>query len=420
MLTLLIFIACYTCFIIFPNYKTWVSIVGAVSLILFQELTWLEALQEIQWNVMGLFIGTLFLAELFMFSRVPAVIAEWLVVRSKTVRSALIKVLILASIISMFVENVAVVLLIAPVALAICEKLKISPVIPLILLAMFSNLQGTATLIGDPPSMILGSYLKMSFGDFFFYEGKPSIFFIVQIGAFFTLLLTFYLFRHYKQAIQIINVEEVISWIPSLLLGLLIVILACFSQFDKDSQWLAGSTAMVLAIVGLIWHHFGPRWQSTTKIIKSLDWQTTLFLMALFVLVGSIRLAGWMDALALWIVAHIPSNLLIIYLFIMSISILVSAFVDNVPYLIAMIPVVQNIANTMQFPLPLLVFSLLIGTCLGGNITPIGASANIVAISFLEKNGYAITFPRYVLIGLIFTAFAVIPAAIALWMIWSS
>jgi Na+/H+ antiporter NhaD/arsenite permease-like protein len=141
--------------------------------------------------------------------------------------------------------------------------------------------------------------------------------------------------------------------------------------------------------------------------------------MALCILVESIRLAGWMDLLAVWIVNHIPPNLLVIYLFILSLSGLASAFIDNVPYVLAMIPVVQQVADNAQFPLPLLIFALLIGSCLGGNIIPIGAAANIAAISFLEKNGYTITFPSYLRYGVLFTVFALIPTSLALWMVWA-
>jgi Na+/H+ antiporter NhaD/arsenite permease-like protein len=419
MLSLVIFILCYIGFIVFPRQKAWIALAGSISLILFQEITLQTAFTEVHWNVMGLFVGTLLLAELFLYSRVPAVLAEWIVDHSKTVRLALIGIFILASVISMFVENVAVVLLVAPVALALCDKLKISPVKPLILIAMFSNLQGTATLIGDPPSMILASYMKMSFDDFFFYLGKPSMFFIIQIGAFFTLLLAYWLFRKHVESIKLIYVEQVKSWVPTLLLVLLILFLAIGSPFDKESNWMAGTTAMLLAIIGLIWHHLGPKWQSTYTLVKTLDWQTSFFLMSLFILVGAIRIAGWMDALANWMVKTIPPNILVVFLSVILISLVISAFVDNVPYLIAMIPVVQQISEATLFPLPLLAFGLLIGACLGGNITPIGASANIVAVSFLEKNGYSISFPAYLKIGLLFTAFAVIPATLALWWIWS-
>lgn len=419
MISLLVFFIAYIGFVLFPKDKEWIGCGAAIALILFGEISWKTALAEIHWNVIGLFVGTLILAELFLHSRVPAVLAEWLVDRSKTVRMALISVFALASFISMFVENVAVVLLIAPVVLSLAEKLKISPVRPLILLAMFSNLQGTATLIGDPPSMILGSYMKMGFKDFFFYSGKPSIFFVVQAGALSALFFTFWLFRNYNQPVKAVPMETVKSWIPTILLAILIGILAFGSNLDADSIWLAGTTAMFLAIIGLIWHYYGPNWRPTLEILKTLDWETTFFLGSLFVLVGAIRLAGWMDYLASWITENVPANLLVIYIFLIAISLLISAFVDNVPYLVAMIPVVQKVADSSGFSLPLLAFGLLIGTCLGGNVTPIGASANIVAVSFIEKNGYSISFSSYMRIGIIFTLFAVIPAAVVLWFIWS-
>lgn len=419
MLSLSIFILCYLGFVLFSNYKTWIALGGSALLILTLELTPLQAFKEVHWNVMGLFVGTLVLAELFTFSRMPAALAERIVDHSKTIQFALIGIFLLASVISMFVENVAVVLLIAPIAMAVCEKLKISPVKPLVLLAMFSNLQGTATLIGDPPSMILGSYMKMTFNDFFFYKGKPSIFFMIQTGALSALLLTLYLFRHYKQPVKMIYEEKIKSWIPTLLLVLLIIILALGSQIDPESTWLAGTVTILLALVGLLWNAWGPRWHATTHILRTLDWQTTFFLLALFILVGAVRQEGWMDALAKWIVAHVPSNVLILYIFIIALSLVVSAFVDNVPYLIAIIPVVQQVADATSFSLPLLMFGLLIGTCLGGNVTPIGASANIVAVSFLEQRGHAISFANYVRLGIVFTLFAIIPASIVLWLVWA-
>lgn len=419
MISLVVFLICYTGFISFPKYKTAISLIGSAILILSGEIHPETAFREVHWNIMGLFFGTLILAELFMYSRVPAVLAEWLVDQSKTVRGALLSIFILSSVISIFVENVAVVLLIAPVALSLCEKLQISPVRPLILLAMFSNMQGSATLIGDPPSMILAAFMKLSFMDFFVYQGKPGLFFIVQVGFVFALGLAFWLFRKYSQPSEIVFVEKVLSWIPSLLLTIFVLTLVFGSHFDPDSHWLAGSAAMGLAFVGLIWHHFGPRWQPTKVIITSLDWKTTFFLMALFILVGSLRLAGWMNALSEWITAHIPADLLTMFIFIILISIVISAFVDNVPFLMALIPVIQNVSEATGFSLPLLAFGLLIGACLGGNITPIGASANIVAVSFLEKNGHSISFPAYVKVGLLFTIFAVIPSAIFLWGVWS-
>lgn len=418
MAVLILFVLCYLGFVFFSEHKTSIALTGVLALLLLGQISPLEAFHEVHWNVMGLFIGTLVLAELFMLSHVPAVMAEWLVDKAGSVRMALIYIFMLASIISMFVENVAVVLLVAPVAFSLCEKLKVSPIKPLILLAMFSNLQGVATLIGDPPSMLLASFMKLTFGDFFFYQGKPSLFFITQVGGISALLLAFWLFRNDSHKMELLNIEKVRSWIPSILLLLLIGILASCSHFDPNTEWLAGTVAFSLGLIGIAWHHFGPKWHSTKQILLELDWKSTFFLLSLFILVGALRLHGWMDVITDWMVLHLPDNLFLIYIFIIGLSLLISAFIDNVPFLIAMIPIVQELGHAKGFPVPLLAFAMLIGTCLGGNITPIGASANIVAVSALDRRGHKISFFEYMKTGLIFTAFAVIPSSIFLWYVW--
>ncbi|PJD95527.1 MAG: arsenic transporter [Parachlamydia sp.] len=420
MIALSVFILCYLFFILAPRYKAVTGLIGALVLILLREVTWRTALWEfVNWNVVGLFFGTLVLAELFLLSRVPAVLSEWLVDRSKNVQTALMSIYVLASIISMFVENVAVVLLVGPVAMSLCKKLNIPPFKPMVLLAMFSNLQGTATLIGDPPSMLMGGYLKMNFNDFFIYQGRLSVFFIVQIGAIFALAYAWFLMRGEQKKIKLIPVEKIRSWVPSFLLVLLIFLLAAGSFVDPEVSWLAGTAAMVLAFIGCVWQFISAKWISTQSLLRSMDWKTTFFFISLFILVGSLQQAGWMDAAASGLSSFFGNNLLILFIAIIGLSILVSAFVDNVPFLLAAIPIVADIARLNHTPIPLLMFALLIGTCLGGNITPIGASANIVAVSLLEKENDFVTYKRYLPIGLAFTACAVIPASLALWMIWN-
>ncbi|MBS4167805.1 SLC13 family permease [Parachlamydia sp. AcF125] len=420
MIALIIFVVCYLFFIFFPNRKAEVGLLGSLALIFLSQISWHTALFElVNWNVVGLFLGTLILAELFLLSRVPAVVSEWLVDRAKNVRSALMGIFILSSLLSMFVENVAVVLLVGPVAMTLCEKLKISAFKPMALLAMFSNLQGTATLIGDPPSMIMGGYMKMTFNDFFIYQGKPSIFFIVQAGAIGALVYAWYLLRTEEKQVRLIPMETVRSWIPALLLFFLVAILALGSFIDTQMEWLAGIAAMGLAFIGILWLWMGPRWASTEEMLRNIDWKTTLFFASLFILVGAVQQAGWMDVAAKALSSVLGKNKAILFIAIIGLSAFISAVVDNVPFLLAAIPVVMDLAKINQISLPFLMFALLIGTCLGGNVTPIGASANIVAMGFLEKKGQSASFGEYVPIGLKFTTCALIPAAIALWVIWA-
>jgi Na+/H+ antiporter NhaD/arsenite permease-like protein len=415
-----VFLLCYVLFVALPKWRSVVACGGGLALVLTGALPWHDALTElIQWNVIALFFGTLILAELFLMSRMPAVIAERLVDRAKTMRGAMLVVCALSGFISMFIENVAVVLLVAPIALSLAEKLKISPVRLLILIAMASNLQGTATLIGDPPSMILAGYMKFTFNDFFFYRGKPGIFFAVQIGALAALAVSAILLRQHKERIETIRVEKVRAWTPTILLLVLVIGLSTTSVFDPDFRWMAGTLTMILAISGLIWFKVFAKWGSTRCLIRTLDWDTTFFLIGVFVVVGGLSESGWLDKLAEVLSGLAGGNLWLSFLAIIAISVSVSAFVDNVPFLLAMIPVTQKIADTLGAPAPLLMFALLIGSCLGGNITPIGASANVVAIGMLKKKGHLVSFREFMGAGIPYTVAAVAAAAVFVWLVWA-
>lgn len=417
---LAVFLVCYALFAFLPRWRSLFACGGGALLVLMGSLSAHEAFfEKIHWNVIALFFGTLVLAELFMQSRMPAVMAEFFVDKTRTGLGAMLAVCALASFLSIFVENVAVVLLVAPVAVSLCEKLKTPPVRLLILLAVFSNLQGTATLIGDPPSMILAGYMKMNFNDFFFYHGRPGIFFAIQVGAAAAALVAAFLLRRHRDPMQMIAIERVRSWTPSALLIALVIGLALTSVWDPEFKWLAGTLTMILAAVGMFWHHWGPRWSTTRALIRTLDWDTTFFLCGVFVVVGALSESGWLDQIAAWISGHFGDSLAHAFVVIILVAVAVSAFVDNVPFLLAMIPVTQKVADTLGAPVPLLMFGLLIGSCLGGNITPIGASANLVAVGMLKKRGHLVTFREFAAVGVPITVAAVAAAALFVWWIWA-
>jgi Na+/H+ antiporter NhaD/arsenite permease-like protein len=418
-ISLAVFVLCYVLFVFLPGKRSWVACAGGALLIATGVLTWQDAFfTKISWNVMGLFFGTLILAEIFMMSRVPAVMAEWLVDKAKSTRGAMLILCALSGVISMFVENVAVVLLLAPVALSLAEKLKISPVPLLIGIAVSSNLQGTATMIGDPPSMILAGYMRMGFWDFFAYEGRPGIFFAVQIGAIASLVVLAWLFRSHRTKSVLLAQEQARSWVPASLLGLLVVGLSFATLFDPEFMWFAGTYTLLLGAIALVWFRKIARWGSVRKLAKTLDWDTTFFLIGIFVLVGGLSDSGWMDKLASGMVGWVGSNAALAFTVIVLFSVLVSGFVDNVPFLLVMIPVAQKVADQIGAPVPLLMFGLLIGACLGGNLTPIGASANVVTLGILKKRGYQTGFKDFMRIGIPFTIAAVVSACAFVWWVW--
>ncbi|MCX6356788.1 MAG: arsenic transporter, partial [Candidatus Aureabacteria bacterium] len=157
--------------------------------------------------------------------------------------------------------------------------------------------QGTATLIGDPPSMLLGGFAKMNFMDFFFYHGRPGIFFAVELGAIVSSAVLYFIFRHHREKVQLIPVEAVRSWVPTGILATLIVALALSSFADTGFSYLAGIICMIFGIIALLWERFVNR-ASIVEGLKSLDWETTFFLMGVFILVGSITATGCIEVIS--------------------------------------------------------------------------------------------------------------------------
>lgn len=416
-ISLILFVLAYVLFVVFPGRRSLVAISAAGLLLVTGVLSFPEAFRSVNWNVMGIFVGTLAVADVFMKSRVPAVIAEIIVDRAKNTAWAILLICALAGFISAFVENVATVLIIAPIALTLARKINLNPIKMMIAIAISSNLQGTATLIGDPPSMLLAGFTKMNFGDFFIYRGKPSIFFAVELGAFVSFFVLMFLFRKEKHKVKVIPVEKVHSWVPTILLVVLIFLLAASSFFDTGFTSAAGIICMIMAIVSVAWEKISNRGR-ISELIKSLDWDTALFLVGIFILVGSLTLTGWTDSIAQSLSNVIGDNIFFGYTLLVFISVIISAFVDNVPFLAAMLPVAIQMASKLNVNPSLFLFGILIGASLGGNITPIGASANIVTCGLLKKEGYVVRFKDFMKIGIPFTLAAVIAAYLFVWFVW--
>ncbi len=416
-ISLTVFLFVYILFILLPHRRTAVVLAGSLLLLFTQTISLKEAFFAVNWNVMGIFVGTLIIADVFMQSRVPAYFAEVIVDRAKNTAWAILFICILTGFISAFVENVATVLIIAPIALALAKKLKINPTKMMIAIAVSSNLQGAATLIGDPPSMLLGGFAKMNFGDFFFYKGRLSIFFAVELGALASFFVLYFIFRKHKEKAKLIPIERVKSWIPTILLVSLIVLLGLSSFFDTGFSHAAGQICMIFGIIALFWEKFGNK-ASVASGIKKLDWDTTFFLLGVFIIVGSISITGWIGVLADYLASLVGTNIFLGYSAIVFLSVILSAFIDNVPFLAAMLPVAIVMANKLQVNPSLFLFGLLIGASLGGNITPIGASANIVACGLLKKEGYQVKFGNFMKIGVPFTLAAVGAAYLFVWFIW--
>jgi len=414
---IIIFLAVYVGLVIGKRYRPVIAWSGILVALALRALEPHELLLGVNWNVLGIFAGSLILAELFLVSRLPETIADILINRSPNLGIAFLSIIVFTSILSSFIENVATVLIVAPIAIQLARKVEVSPVPVIIGLAVSSNLQGTATLIGDPPSMILAAARGMNFLDFFWYGGRIGIFFFVEIGAIFGFAVLFLFLMGMKRRPVMIPVTKVRSWTPVWLLAVMILLLSLASLIDTDFTWFAGTVCVLIAAVGLFWYRRMDR-RGFERLAKHFDWGTMAFLAAIFVIVAMLEERGAIAAFVDRLGAYPGASPFLVYSAIVWVSVLISAFIDNVPYITAMLPVVIGIAGRLGMSSELLVFGLLIGSCLGGNITPIGASANIVALGILDRAGDHVGFRSFVRIGLPFTLAATAAAYIALWLVW--
>ncbi len=374
----------------------------------------------INWNILMIYLGSMLIAALFIYSKVPARIAATIIGKTPNTGLAMVLILAMAGIVSIFVENVATVLVIAPIAIAICKKLDRNPTMFMIGLAVMSNLEGTATLVGDPPSMIFAGFAKYTFNDFFVHDGKLSIFFIIQVGLLVGCILFYFIFsRNGKNKIEV-EKEEVVSWLPLVLLVLMILGLAVMSFIKIRFQYANGIYVLGLGLFGLIWYIIKEKsLKSAGKLIKDLDWETIFFLIGIFIVVAAIESVGLLNDLANLLYSLTNGSKFIGFLLILLVSIVISGFVDNVPYIMAMLPVAQSMAVSMGINPELYLFALLVGSCLGGNLTPFGASANVVAMGIVKKEGYPMNFGKWIKIGVPFTLLTTVSAAAVLWLLWA-
>ncbi len=417
---LILFAATYVLMLVFSKYRPYIALGSALVFIATGMLPLGNVLPSIDLNVILMIAGTMGLVALFIDSKMPALLADLVMERVNSVRAAAVAMALFAGIISAFMDNVATVLMIAPVALEICKKLKTNPVPFIIGIAVSSNLQGAATLVGDTTAIMLGSALNMSFTDFFWYQGRPGMFFMVEIGAVLAALILFWIFRSAKGRIPAVTQRtEVKDYVPTLLLVGAIVLLIGASFIENKPDITNGLICCTLLVIGLVYNVLRKKDISAiTGPLKGIDFQTIGLLLGLFLMIGGIEAAGVIDVAADLLAKLGGGNVFLLYTLIVWASVLISAFIDNIPYVATMIPVIASLSGTMGIDPTALYFGLLSGATLGGNCTPIGASANITAIGILRKAGCEVKNGDFFKIGIPFTLAAVIPAYVLIWLMF--
>jgi Na+/H+ antiporter NhaD/arsenite permease-like protein len=287
-------------------------------------------------------------------------------------------------------------------------------------LAVMANLQGTATLVGDPPSMIFANFAHYGFNDFFVYHGRLSIFFAVQAGMIAGAIFFYCFFARVGREKAGIDREKPQAIFPTVLLLLMILGLAAASFIFGGLTIASGLLVMALGLAGFFWYWLARRegWSKSRELVKKLDWDTVLFLIGIFVVVGAVSKVGLLDDLAALLSRMIGNNVFFGFFLIISVSVLISGFVDNVPYIIVMLPVAAALAAQLAIKQELYMFALLIGSCLGGNLTPFGASANVVSIGILRQQGEKMSFGQWLKIGTPFTLITTAVSAAFIWLVW--
>lgn len=418
-LAIVIFVAMYVLMTVFLSRRIYIVFAAAAAFLATGILPLSSVVGAINWNVLMMIAGTMVLVHFFIESKMPNLIADVLMDKASTVMWLIILMSLFSGFISAFMDNVATVLMVAPVGIAICKKLNISPVPMILSIAVSSNLQGAATLVGDTTSIMLGAYANMDFMSFFWMEGKPGIFFAVELGALMTVPVMMFLFRGFNQKVEANEHTKVEDKVPTVLLLLLVVLLIGASFIQNKPEITNGLICCMLAVVAVIRDLIRTRRKDgAAAAIKSVDYETLLLLFGLFLVIQGITEAGIIDDVAHLIASVGGKNIFLLYTIIVWISVAASAFIDNIPYVATMLPVIRGITAALGMEPYLLYFGLLSGATLGGNLTPVGASANITATGLLKKEGYETGFQDFVKIGVPFTLTAVICGYLFIWFVW--
>ena len=389
-----IFITAYILIIWDKFDRAVIAMSGASLMILFKILSQENAFKEIDFNTLGLLISMMVIVMITKRSG----IFEYLAVKTvKIARGEPIKILMLLSVttglLSAFLDNVTSILLIIPVTLSITKDLNINP-IPFIITEIFaSNVGGTATLVGDPPNIMIGSSVGLSFMDFIKNIAPIAIPMLFMITFIFVLMYRKKLIATSEAKTKILEMDEKKCIKDrSLLIKSLIILSLTIIGFMLHSvlHYESATIAITGAVALLFFSNISPE-----KILHEVEWKTIFFFVGLFIMVGGLKEAGVIKILAKNAIDLTQGDLILTTMTILWVSAIASAFLDNIPFVATMIPLIKDMGTMSGMNLTPVWWALSLGACLGGNGTIIGASANVIATGLAEEQGHKITFRNY-------------------------
>ncbi len=439
-LALLIFGVCYLLIVTERIHKTIVALSGAALMIVFGVVSQEDAFYShefgVDYNVIFLLIGMMVIVNIVRETGLFEVMAIWAAQKAdaKPFRLLVLLALLTASF-SAMLDNVTTVLLMAPVTLAITKRLELNPITFLLTEALASNIGGTATLVGDPPNIMIASKAELSYLDFLVVMGPI----VIVIMAVFLATLWFLFGRsmmvapHLREAVLALNMREAVPDEPFLrrclfLLAIINVGFCIHSLIHLEPATIALLGASSFMLIG----HARRKPEDAEELtyLAEVEWKTIFFFIGLFILVGGLVKVGVIRYLADQLVAVTRGNLTGSTMAVLWGSAILSAVVDNIPYVAAMNPLIVDLARSLhpemtdyvalvhQPDIIPLWWALALGACLGGNGTIIGASANVVIVDIARKAGYRITFWQFFKFGFPVMIGSVALSAIYLWLVF--
>ena len=368
-------------------------IAGAVVLLLTHVLTIETAADYVDLNTIGVLVGMMLFVAVVKSSGLFEYIAIWSAKLTRGQPMAILAVFaVITAVLSAFLDNVTTVLLIGPMTIAITQILEVNPVPFLLSQIMASNIGGTATLIGDPPNIMIGSAAGLSFADFIVNTGPVVLIILAVVVAIFFLMYRGNLHVESENMEKVLTLDEKLTikdaslLRKSVIMIVLVVVGFIFhAQLGIESATVALTAAGVMLLIG---------GQDAEDVILGVEWSTILFFIGLFVVVGGLNSTGVIAMLANGMLELVGDNEVLAIVLVLWASALISAFLDNIPFVATLIPMIQTMQQGGMDVLPLW-WALSLGACLGGNGSLIGASANVVLAGVSAKNGYPITFMSY-------------------------
>jgi len=408
-----VFLLTYALIVTERVHRTVSALLGGVAMILLGVLPQKQAFHAIDWNVIFLLAGMMAIANILRETG----LFQWIAVQAvKLGRGDPFRILIILSLVtavsSAFLDNVTIVVLVAPVTLFVAASLRVSPLPFLIAEILACNIGGTATLIGDPPNILIGSAAGIDFLTFAANLAPIALLILIAFIGLAWLLFKDDLRTEHGRTLDIeaLETSELITDASLLHKGLIVMAGVILGFLIHGALHLEPATiALAGATILLLWGRNDPH-----HVLREIEWTTLFFFIGLFITVEAVVQVGIIEAVAHAALRLTGGNLTLTSLLLLWLSAIASGLVDNIPYTATLIPVVESLGQAM--PVGPLWWSLALGACLGGNSTLVGASANVVVASLAERSGHPISFRRFLSYGLLTTAMSLLLATGYVWL----